>query len=129
MNRRNFIRAVKLEIIKRATRPDRQPACERCGAVGLKMDVHHKVMDAMQIDKSRKLTAEDGELLCEPCHDPITATQRRHLAKALAREAKHVGATRPASKIKSAGFKPVSRAHVGREPSNGMSEIQRRFAR
>ena len=127
MNRRNFDRATKVAIIKRATRPDRQPACERCGAVGVKMDVHHKVMDAMEVDKSRKLTADDGELLCGPCHDPITATQRKHLAKALAREAKHVGADKPKSQIKSAGFPHRSRPHEGRPPVAGESEIARRF--
>ncbi len=110
MNRRNFTKAVKIEIIKRATRADRQPACERCGAVGVKMDVHHKVMDAMEIDKARKLTADDGELLCGPCHDPITATQRKHLAKALAREAKHLGATRPTGKLRGAPFSKSAQA-------------------
>ena len=128
MNRRNFTRDVKIAIIKRATRPDRQPACERCGAVGLKMDVHHRVMDAMEIDKARRLTAEDGELLCGPCHDPITSKQRKVLAKALAREAKHVGADKPNGTLKGRQFEKVERKHEGREPANGMSEIARRFS-
>lgn len=93
-NRRNFVRAVKVEIIRRATRPDGQPACEHCGAIGVKLDFHHKQMDAMVLDqdKKRKLTADEGELLCRHCHDPITAGQRKVLAKASATEAKHIGA-------------------------------------
>lgn len=127
-NRRNFDRKTKVAIIKRATRPDGQPACERCGAIGCRLEVHHRAMDAMEVDKSRELTADDGELLCGPCHNPITATQRKHLAKALAREAKSLGATRPTGQIKSRGFakaekpdKPPART------TPGMTNIARRF--
>ena len=129
MNRREFRTSVRVEIVKRACarRPDGQPACERCGAIGCKLEVHHKDMDAMQIDKSRKLTAEDGELLCEPCHDPITAVQRKDLARAQAREAKSLGATRSKQSIKSAGFKPVDRPHAERGVANGLSGIARRY--
>ena len=128
MKRRNFTRAVSVEIFKRASVGRGIPSCERCGAVGLKMDVHHRVMDAMEIDKARRLTAEDGELLCGPCHDPITSKQRKVLAKALAREAKHVGADKPNGTLKGRQFEKVERKHEGREPANGMSEIARRFS-
>ena len=104
--RRNFTRAVAVEIVKRscARREDGQPSCERCGAIGCKLEVHHLAMDAMQVEKSRKLTADDGELLCEPCHDPITSKQRKELAKAQAREAKHAGVARSTQKIANRGF-------------------------
>lgn len=127
MNRRNFDRASRVAIIKRATRPDGQPACERCGAIGCKLEVHHKQMDAMEVDKSRKLTAEDGELLCEPCHDPITSAQRKVLAKALAREAKSLGATKPKVQIKSRGFDKPHRKHPDRQPVMGLSGVGRRY--
>lgn len=130
MKRRNFTRAVAVEIVKRACakREDGQPSCECCGAIGCKLEVHHKDMDAMQIDKSRKLTADDGELLCEPCHDPITSKQRKVLAKALAREARHVGVTRPAGDLKSRDFAPPAKPK--REPlrvANGLTGIARQY--
>lgn len=115
MPRREFSRATKVEIIKRATRPDGQPACENCGAIGVRLEVHHKDMDAIQIDKSRKLTAADGELLCEKCHDPITSKQRKILAKALAVEAAHIGASRPKGTIANRPPVRVERAHEGRQ--------------
>jgi hypothetical protein len=97
MKRREFSRAVRVEIAKRATRADGQIACEKCGAIGLRLDLHHLEQDAMQIDKSRKLTAADGALWCKPCHDQESKAQAPILAKALAREAAHVGARKPST--------------------------------
>lgn len=93
-NRRNFTRAIKIEMAKRCTRSDGQRACEKCGAVGVKLEAHHKVMDALESDErkaARKLTADDGICLCEPCHDEITAAQRKELARADAAMAAHLG--------------------------------------
>lgn len=97
--RREFDRATRVAIVKRAMRPDGQPACEKCAAIGCRLEVHHVDMDAMQIDKSRKLTALEGVLLCEPCHDAETAKQAPVLAKAKAVEARHLGAHQPKSTI------------------------------
>lgn len=118
MSRREFSRAVKVEIIKRATR-NSQVYCERegCGLPCRKFEIHHLVMDAMETDKSRKLTAANGALWCIPCHDAETKAQAPILAKARAREAAHVGATRPAGRIKSPGFPPSPRA-ANRVPKN-----------
>lgn len=131
-NRRNFVRAVKVAIIRRATRPDGQPACERCGAIGCKLEIHHIDMDAMVLDedKGRKLTADEGELLCEPCHDPITAAQRKVLKKAQKTEASHVGAVRPAGTIPSRPRpeRPAKDRTVTKV-ANGVSELSRRFSR
>ena len=119
MNRRNFVRAVRVEIIKRATRPDGQPACERCGSIGRKLEIHHRVMDAMETDKSRKLTADDGEAICSKCHDPITSEQRKVLAKALAQEALALRVrAAPARPLRSAPMPTTERAAArrSREP-------------
>lgn len=124
MNRQNFLRQAKVDIIRRATRPDGQPACERCGAIGVRLEVHHRVMDAMVLpeDKKRKLTAADGEAICQPCHLPVTSEQRKILAKTLAVEAKSVGASRPKGSIPSAPKAP----RVQRELAHGVPEIARR---
>lgn len=107
-NRRNFLRPVRVEIVKRATRYDGQQACEQCGAVGCRLEIHHVEMDAMVLDenkKSRKLTAADGKLLCEPCHDVESKKQAPVLAKVLRVEARHLGVrTRSARKLKGPDF-------------------------
>lgn len=97
-DRRNFTKAVKVEIVKRALRPDGQPACEKCGAIGCKLEVHHLTMDAMETDKSRKLTAEDGQLLCEPCHDIETKKQMPVFVQARDREASHLNVRNSSSR-------------------------------
>jgi hypothetical protein len=132
MTRRNFDRATKVAIIKRAT-IDGVIRCERCGIPTRRFEIHHKIADALEINKSRKLMADDGELLCkdagrESCHGRQTAEHDvPAIAKAKRREARHLGATRPKQSIKNRGFDPVPRAHADREAVKGMSEIARRF--
>lgn len=96
--RRNFTKAIRVEIIKRSTR-DGVVYCERCGLPARRFDIHHREMDAMQTDKSRKLTAKDGELLCagkpETCHSIETKAQMPILAKARDTEAYHLNAKPP----------------------------------
>lgn len=117
MTRRNFPRGARVAIVKRATRGS-QIICERCGISCARFDIHHRVMDAMETDKSRKLTADDGELLCagpDSCHAKETAKQAPVLAKAKARESSHVGArVAKTRKIKSPGFPKSDRP--AREP-------------
>jgi hypothetical protein len=106
-DRRNFKRAVRVEIAKRAS-VNGVPTCEwiessedrgfvggiRCACIkGL--DLHHKDQDALQVDKSRPLTANDGMLLCKPHHKIESAKQAPILAKVLAVEARHLGVRRP----------------------------------
>jgi hypothetical protein len=93
MPRREFSKAVKIEIIKRATPAGTRapPWCEKCSAMAARFEIHHLVMDALEIDKKRKLVAADGQLLCKPCHDEITKAQTPVLNKAKRREAKHLG--------------------------------------
>ena len=104
MNRRNFTRATMVQIIKRATDNVGVIRCEKCQGVCVRFHVHHLAMDAMQVDKSAKLTEKEGQLLCEPCHKEITTAQMPVLAKSLRVEAKHLRAVKPAGKIKSAPF-------------------------
>lgn len=99
MARREFTKAVQVAIIKRATDGGGWFRCESCRAAVVKFEIHHKDMDALEVDKSRKLKPEDGELLCIACHKEVTKAQAPVLAKALRREAKHLGAKKISVKI------------------------------
>jgi hypothetical protein len=130
MSRREFTRAVAVEIAKRALRPDGQMACEKCGAIGGKLELHHLTLDAMETDKSRKLTSADGALWCRQCHDVETKAQAPILAQARAREASALNVrTGPVAKIKSAGFAKSARTlnRQPKPPANGLPAIARQF--
>jgi hypothetical protein len=120
-NRREFTKAVKVEIIKRAIPQGTRapPWCEKCDAMAYRFEIDHRDPDAMQIDKSKPLTAAEGWLLCIPCHSEKTAKDVADIAKAKRREASHLGAKRDKQPIKSDPHALRSRsrpAHEGREP-------------
>lgn len=97
MKRRNFTKATRVEIVKRA-KTDLAigtKVCEKCGLPCKRWEIHHLVMDAMETNKSRKLTAADGALWCIPCHKEETKAQAAILAKARDREASHLRANPP----------------------------------
>jgi hypothetical protein len=131
-NRQDFSRPVRIEIAKRSTRPDGQMECERCHAVGVRLELHHLNMDAWVSDErksKRKLTASDGAMWCAPCHKPETSKQRKQLARVDAAQARHLGVrAAPQKPIQSRGFakaekpdKPPART------APGMTNIARRF--
>ena len=132
MKRRNFSQAVKVEIKKRATR-DGQTYCEREGCGVLikpgQGEVHHLVMDALEVDKKRKLTSADGAYYCKPCHKKVTKKQAAVLAKVKAVEARHHGAKAPPQRpLRSRGFTPAAKA--AKAPVNrvdGPTNIARRW--
>jgi hypothetical protein len=126
LNRREFSKALKVAIRKRATR-DGVRYCEQmgCGAQAMRGEVHHIRQDAMEVDKTRKLTAADGLYLCLPCHRIESDRQAGELSKALAREAAHHGEKKARRPIPS---RPKEKAPE-RAKTEGMSEIWRRFQR
>lgn len=106
-NRREFTKPVYAEIVKRAMHPKLGLCCEGCGLVLGKKPYHvdHTIADALQIDKSRKLTAADGKLLgVECCHKPKTVEDVGAIAKAKRVEANYLGFAAPKQKIRSQGF-------------------------
>ena len=118
MARREFSKTVYAEIVRRAFHPKHGIVCEGCGYVlGAKpYHVDHTIPDALQIDKSRKLTADDGKLLgVECCHKPKTAEDVAVIAEAKRREEKHLGIKRAAKPIPSPGF-PKSEKAASRSP-------------
>lgn len=102
--RREFSKAVRVEIIKRATH-DGKVWCEGCGCITKRFEIDHCIADGLRIDKSKHLTAFDGELLCkdagrDSCHGRKTAEQDiPAIARAKRLEATHIGA-KPAPKAK-----------------------------
>jgi hypothetical protein len=116
-NRREFTKPVYAEIVKRAMHPKLGLCCEGCGLVlgKRKHHVDHTIADALQIDKSRKLTADDGKLLgVECCHKPKTVEDVGAIAKAKRVEANYHGFAAPKQKIPGRGF-PVSQSAAKRQ--------------
>ncbi|HYA07742.1 MAG TPA: hypothetical protein VEF90_17780 [Xanthobacteraceae bacterium] len=116
MARQEFSKPVKVEIIKRATR-DGVVYCEGCGLPTRRFQIDHTIADALRVDKTRKLTADDGRLLCQDagrqsCHGRKTAEQDvPAIAKAKRIEAAHLGAkTAPTKTIQSRGFAKSEKA-------------------
>ena len=116
--RQEFTKPVQAEIIKRSMDLLGVIRCERCKAVVKRgwFEIHHTIADALRIDKTRPLTAADGELLCsgfrDSCHGKQTAEiDVPAIAKAKRREAAHLGVKgAPAQKIQSPGFPKSERA-------------------
>lgn len=134
MSRREFTPTVYAQIVKRAMQPNGEIACEGCGLILGKKTYHvdHTKPDAMEIDKSRKLTADDGKLLgAECCHAPKTKIDVAVIAEAKRREAKNLGIKRPSSTLASKDrapkrlIKPLPprvRDVFGRRPSKEASQ-------
>jgi hypothetical protein len=121
MARREFTRDIYAQIVKRATTASGHVACEGCGLVLGKRPYHvdHIKADGLEVDKRRKLKAEDGQLLgVECCHKDKTKNDVKVIAKAKRVEAKHLGVTQPAGNIKSPGFTPAPPQAKARKPLN-----------
>ena len=102
MARREFTKKVYAEIVKRAMQPNGDIACEGCGLILGKKPYHidHIKADALEIDKSAKLTAKDGQLLgVDCCHKEKTKQDVAVISEAKRREEKHLGMKRPSSKL------------------------------
>jgi len=107
MARREFSRTVYAEIVKRAMHPKHGIFCGGCGLILGKKPyaVDHIKPDGLEVDKTRKLTAADGQLLgVECCHKPKTKIDVAVISEAKRREEKHHGMKRPKGAIKSKGF-------------------------
>lgn len=113
MARREFTKTVYAQIVKRAMLPTGEIACEGCGLVLGKKPYHvdHTIPDALQVDKSRKLTCDDGKLLgVDCCHKPKTVIDQGNIAEAKRREARDLGIPGPVAKIKSAPFRKSTKS-------------------
>lgn len=119
--RREFPKEIYAQIVRRAIQPSGEIACEGCGLVLGKKPYHvdHTIADALFLDKTRKLTADDGKLLgVECCHAPKTKIDVKNIAEAKRREAKHHGMkTRVKRPIQSPGFPASPKSQRPARPS------------
>lgn len=81
MKRLEFKKKVRLEIWLRAGGPERLK-CEACAMplMGKRFEVDH-ILECWEVPYRDDLKAEDGKLLCIPCHDTKTgkkAGERAH---------------------------------------------------
>jgi hypothetical protein len=111
MKRREFTKAQKAEMLRRASDPQSRIKCEGCGidVTGKDIEFDHTIAEALILDKTRPLTADDGKLLGKGCchrgPDGKTARDVAAIAEAKRREAARGGfaSSRPS------GFPPPAR--------------------
>jgi hypothetical protein len=107
--RREFSRAQKVEMIKRAMTGAGQIICEGCGlnVTGKVIEFDHVIPEALILDKSVELTIADGLVLGRDCCHRAPGGKTAHdladIAEAKRREARHLG-IRPRPRLRTAGF-------------------------
>lgn len=110
MKRREFTKADKAAMVRRATR-QHTLFCEGCGLdlTGKRIEFDHVIAEALITDKTRPLTPADGQVLgywcCHRGEDGKTAQDVAAIAEAKRREANHFG-IRPT--IRGRGFRKAS---------------------
>jgi 5-methylcytosine-specific restriction endonuclease McrA len=119
--RQEFDRATKAEILRAAQRPTGFE-CAACGLIVARGDADHIIAQALYVEK-RKLTAADGQFLCESCHDAKTKLDVGNIARAKRIEARDLGIRPPpAQKIQSRGFpkrersSKIGKAKIEKQP-------------
>jgi hypothetical protein len=110
--RREFSRAQKVALIKRAMNGSGRIICERCGLniTGKAIEFDHIIPEALVLDKSVALNLADGLVLGRDCchrrPGGKTATDLADIAEAKRREAKHLGIPRN-RRFFGSGFSPA----------------------
>lgn len=122
MTRREFTRAQKAAIIKRAMDGKGRIRCDLCGidCTGKRVEVDHIIAESLRPaeDLAKPLTIAEGQALCGACHDAKTfRADIPNAAKAKRREAIHIGAKAPPrKKIQSRGFPKSERRKPATAP-------------
>lgn len=98
--RREFDVATKIAIVNRASDSSWRIHCERCGLwckSRRDYQIDHVIPEGMRplIDKERKLSAADGQLLCLVCHDEKTDKDKSEIGLAKRQEAYDKGIDKP----------------------------------
>jgi len=120
MPRIEFSKRVKGEIVLRSRNEAGQICCEQCNLVlGFKpFEIDHVIADGLR-DKSikKKLTADDGQLLCQNCHTPKTKDDVKRIAKAVRQQSRNNGIRRPKGAIPNRGFDGQARQPRVKKPT------------
>ena len=98
MARREFPRAVKVAVVKRAT-SNSSVYCEGCGALAKQWQIDHRQPDGLLGEP----TLENAQLLGWCCYAPKNAADTTAIAKAKRREAAHLNIRKPPT-LRSRGF-------------------------
>ena len=123
--RREFSKAIKVAVIKRATR-DGVVYCEACHALAKRWQIDHVRPDGLLGEP----VLANAMLICEPCWRVKNPADTTAIAKAKRREARHVGAKSARQQIASNphGLKaPPKPGRVPKQPSVGMPSLARRY--
>jgi hypothetical protein len=121
LTRREFTRAQKVAMIKRAMDGTGRVLCEGCGLniTGKAIEFDHIIPEALVLDKSRELDVEDGRVLGRDCchRSPggKTAIDLADIAEAKRREARHFG-IRPGQTSPSRSFARSQPQHSASRP-------------
>lgn len=95
--RREFTRAQKVAMLKRAMDGQGRIHCQGCGLniSGKAIEFDHVIPEALILDKTRELSAHDGRVLgrdcCHRAPGAKTAQDLAVIAEAKRREARHLG--------------------------------------
>ncbi len=122
MSRREFSRAVRVAVIKRATR-ESGVYCEGCGLPAKKFQIDHIRADGLLGEAK----IENARLICDVCYGIKNPQDTSAIARAKRLEAAHVGAKPvPSTPIRSPGFAPTQRAldRSKREPKQALPRRQ-----
>jgi len=103
LSRREFTKAIKVAVVKRAMR-NGNVYCEGCGALAKKWEIDHVRANGLLGDS----TLDNARLLCRPCHVSKTAADVAIIAKAKRCEARNLG-VRKKPTLKSRGFETADK--------------------
>lgn len=111
MSRREFPRAVRVAVIKRATR-DSVVYCEKCGALAKRWQIDHVRPDGLLGEPA----LDNAMLICEPCWAVKNPADTSAIADAKRKEASHLRVRRrPKQPLQSgSSLKGPERRHEGR---------------
>lgn len=100
MTRREFPRAVKVAVIRRAMR-ESVIYCEACGGIAKRFQIDHVIADA----HGGEPVLSNAELICEACWAVKNPADTRTAAKIKRQEAGHLGARKHVARpLHSRGF-------------------------
>jgi hypothetical protein len=119
-DRREFPRSVKAAIVKRAMDEKGRIRCEGCYGVVRRFEIDHVIAEALVVDKTKPLTAKDGQLLGYCCHRG-EGGKTAHDVKAIAKS-KRCGAKHYGYQTKTSRPIPGSKASGIRKRMNGTVE-------